>query len=200
MLSRGFTGRKRPAATDKVPPGQYATNDFPVLSVGPSPRIELEKWSFNIEHEGNSLASWSWSEFMALPHSRMNKDIHCVTKWSKLNTHWKGISIDTLFEVASIDPPTDFVMAYSEGGYTTNLPVEDLINDKAMVAFAFEGAPLTTEHGGPARLLVPHLYFWKSAKWIRGLRFMDSNEPGFWEGYGYHAYGDPWEEQRYAGD
>ncbi len=137
---------------------------------------------------------------MALPHTRLKKDIHCVTKWSKLDTHWEGVSIDTLFDVADIDPPTDYVMAFSEGGYTTNLPVEDLVDGKAMVAFRYEGAPLAPEHGGPARLLVPHLYFWKSAKWVRGLRFMASNEPGFWEGYGYHIYGDPWREQRYTGD
>ncbi len=123
-----------------------------------------------------------------------------MTKWSKLDTHWEGISIDTLFDVADIDPPTDYVMAFSEGGYTTNLPVEDLVDGKAMVAFRYENAPLVPEHGGPARLLVPHLYFWKSAKWVRGLRFMASNESGFWEGYGYHLYGDPWREQRYTGD
>ncbi len=200
MLSRGFTGRKRSAPTKPVPPGQYVTDGFPVLSAGPTPRSPLDRWSFTIEYEGASLGSWNWPEFMALPHTRLKKDIHCVTKWSKFDTHWEGISIDTLFAAAAIDPPTDYVMAFSEGGYTTNLPVEDLVDGKAMVAFRYESAPLAPEHGGPARLLVPHLYFWKSAKWVRGLRFMASNEPGFWEGYGYHLYGDPWREQRYTGD
>ena len=130
----------------------------------------------------------------------MTTDIHCVTTWSKLDTTWEGISIDTLFESASIDSPTEYVMAFCDGGYTTNLPVEDLIEGKGMIAFQYEGEPLEPEHGGPARLFVPHLYFWKSAKWVRGLRFMESDEPGFWEAYGYHMYGDPWREQRYSGD
>lgn len=198
MLSRGFTGRNRPAPTRHVPPGQHVTDDFPVLSAGPTPRTPLDRWSFTLEHEGKPLGSWNWSEFTALPHTSLKTDIHCVTKWSKLDTHWEGIAIDTLF--GAIDPPTDYVMAFCDGGYTTNVPVEDLIDGKAMVAFRYEGASLAPEHGGPARLLVPHLYFWKSAKWVRGLRFMASNEPGFWEGHGYHLYGDPWHEQRYAGD
>ena len=160
----------------------------------------MEEWSFTIELNGESIGSWNWDEFLALPHTKVTTDIHCVTTWSKLDTTWEGISIDTLFESASIDSPTEYVMAFCDGGYTTNLPVEDLIEGKGMIAFQYEGEPLEPEHGGPARLFVPHLYFWKSAKWVRGLRFMESDEPGFWEAYGYHMYGDPWREQRYSGD
>lgn len=128
-------------------------------------------------------------------------NIHCVTTWSKLDTHWRGVSFETLLEVAGLaEAPGDYVMAQCEGDYTTNVPVEDLIDGKAMVATHYEGEPLVPEHGGPARLLVPHLYFWKSAKWVRSLRFMPTDEPGFWEENGYHMYGDPWQEQRYAGD
>ncbi len=200
MKTRGFLGRKRTESDQNVPPGQYVSDDFPVLSSGPTPRIPLERWTFSIKYGGEVLANWTWKEFLGLPHTKMDVDIHCVTKWSKLGTSWKGIAIETLLEAADIDPPSEFVMAYSEGDYTTNLPLEDLLDGKAMIAFLYEGAPLPPEHGGPARLFVPHLYFWKSAKWVRELRFMDSNEPGFWEGHGYHIYGDPWREQRYTGD
>ncbi len=200
METRGFLGRKRTNTDQTVPPGQYVTDDFPVLSSGPTPRLPLEHWTFSIKYANEVLAEWNWKEFLGLPHTRMDVDIHCVTKWSKLGTSWKGIAIETLLEAADIDPPTEFVMAHSEGDYTTNVPLEDLLDGKAMIAFLYEGAPLPSEHGGPARLFVPHLYFWKSAKWVRGLRFMDSNEPGFWEGHGYHIYGDPWREQRYTGD
>ncbi len=200
MTTRGFFGRRRPEPSDRVPPGQHVVEDFPVLSAGPTPRTRLEEWSFTIELDGESIGSWNWDEFLALPHTKTTKDIHCVTTWSKFDTMWDGISIDTLFEAAAIDPPTEYVMAFCDGGYTTNLPVEDLIEGKGMIAFQYEGEPLEPEHGGPARLFVPHLYFWKSAKWVRGLRFMESDEPGFWEAYGYHMYGDPWREQRYSGD
>ncbi|MCI0625721.1 MAG: sulfite oxidase-like oxidoreductase [Acidobacteria bacterium] len=200
MASRGFTGRKRPETPKRIPPGQYVEKGFPVLSAGPTPRTPLGEWSFRIGADGDELASWSWEEFLRLPSTEITVDIHCVTKWSKLDTRWKGVSIDDLFETAGIDPPGPYVTAFCDGGYTTNLPVEDLIDGKGMVAVEYEGEPLDPEHGGPARLLVPHLYFWKSAKWVRGLRFMDTDEPGFWEGFGYHMYGDPWREQRYQGD
>jgi DMSO/TMAO reductase YedYZ molybdopterin-dependent catalytic subunit len=175
-------------------------HDFPVLSAGPTPRIPLDQWSFAIQSEGETLAEWDWNDFIALPQTKITVDIHCVTKWSKLDTTWEGVTIDTLLEAAGTDPPAEYVMAYCDGDYTTNLPVEDLLDGKAMIALRYDGEPLPSEHGGPARLFVPHLYFWKSAKWVRGLRFMDSDEPGFWEAYGYHMYGDPWREERYAGD
>ena len=200
MSTRGFFGHRRSEVSDRVPPGQHVVQDFPVLSAGPTPKTRLEEWSFTIELDGERIGSWNWDEFLALPHTEVTTDIHCVTTWSKLDTKWEGISIDTLFEAASIDSPTEYVMAFCDGGYTTNLPVEDLIEGKGMIAFQYEGEPLEPEHGGPARLFVPHLYFWKSAKWVRGLRFMESDEPGFWEAYGYHMYGDPWREQRYSGD
>ncbi len=200
MVSRGFFTRRRPEPPRPIPPGQYLENGFPVLSAGPTPRTPLDQWTFSIEEDGRPLATWSWDELQALPKTEKTVDIHCVTKWSKLDTHWKGVTIETLFENGGIEPTADYVMAFSDGGYTTNLPLEDLLDGKGMVAFEYDGEPLAPTHGGPARLFVPHLYFWKSAKWVRGLRLMDSDEPGFWEMYGYHMYGDPWREQRYRGD
>jgi DMSO/TMAO reductase YedYZ molybdopterin-dependent catalytic subunit len=181
-----------------VPPGQYVTNDFPVLSAGPTPYHSLGSWSFTIKGAVDRERSWSWDEFHALPSETVSVDIHCVTKWSKLDTTWTGVSVDTLLDGVETSAP--YALAYSDGGYTTNLPLEDLRDGRAWVAFEFGGAPLEAEHGGPARLLVPHLYFWKSAKWVRGIELREDDEPGFWEGYGYHNYGDPWKEQRYAGD
>jgi DMSO/TMAO reductase YedYZ molybdopterin-dependent catalytic subunit len=138
---------------------------------------------------------------MALPHQTPTVDIHCVTKWSKFDTKWEGISVDTLLEAAGGTSSDEaFVVAFSDGGYTTNLPLDDVTNGKAWVAFGYDGAALPAEHGGPARLLVPHLYFWKSAKWVRGLRLLNRDDPGFWEQLGYHNRGDPWREQRYQGD
>jgi DMSO/TMAO reductase YedYZ molybdopterin-dependent catalytic subunit len=198
-VSRGFLGRRRPVADpSRVPPGQYLTNDFPVLSAGPTPHTPFEEWSFTIDGEVERPASWGWEEFLALPSDNVTVDIHCVTKWSKLDTTWKGVSVDTL--LGSVDTSAEYVSAWCDGGYTTNLPVEDLIDGKAWVAYEFDGEPLEPEHGGPARLLVPHLYLWKSAKWVRGLRLTPGDEPGFWETYGYHNRGDPWLEQRYQGD
>ena len=198
-VSRGFRGRRREERDDtRLPPGQYLVDDFPVLSAGPTPDISLDDWTFSIVDEVAEDKSWSWEEFTALPTETIQVDIHCVTKWSKLDTSWEGVSIDTLLE--DVDTDATHVLAYSDGGYTTNLPLEDIVDGKAWIAFAFDGDALEPEHGGPARLLVPHLYFWKSAKWVRGLRLMDGDEPGFWETYGYHMYGDPWLEQRYWGD
>jgi DMSO/TMAO reductase YedYZ molybdopterin-dependent catalytic subunit len=200
MATRAFVGRRRTGPEGRLPPGQYITDDFPVLSAGPTPRVGLDRWSFTLTYGDQPLASWTWQEFMALPHSLMTVDIHCVTKWSKLDTVWEGITIDALLADAGVEPPAPFVIAFCDGGYTTNLPADDLRNGKAMIAFRYGAALLAPEHGGPARLLAPHLYFWKSAKWVRGLRFVDRDEPGFWESHGYHQYGDPWREQRYWGD
>ncbi len=201
MVTRGFFGRRRrPEPPRPIPPGQYLESGFPVLSAGPTQRTRLDQWTFSIEDGSETQASWTWDEIQALPQTELTTDIHCVTKWSKLDTNWKGVTIDTLFEAADIDPADDYVMAFCDGGYTTNLPVEDLLDGKGMIAFEFDGEPLEPAHGGPARLFVPHLYFWKSAKWVRGLRFMEEDEAGFWEMYGYHMYGDPWKEQRYLGD
>ena len=194
-ISRGFRGKRRDAPADRVPPGQYVTPDFPVLSAGPTPHRPLEEWDFTIVGEAKS---WSWEEFHELPFEDVPCDIHCVTKWSKLDTTWEGVSVDTLLE--GVETSAEYVVAFCDGGYTTNLPLEDLTDGKAWVAYTYDGEPLDPEHGGPARLLVPHLYFWKSAKWVRGLRLTATDEPGFWESNGYHLYGDPWREQRYWGD
>jgi DMSO/TMAO reductase YedYZ molybdopterin-dependent catalytic subunit len=203
VVSRGFLGRRRDSGqAARLPPGQYEERGFPVLSAGPTPRTPLATWDFTLRGVSGKTARWSWEEFQALPRTVMATDIHCVTKWSKFGTHWEGVSIDTLLVESSkqgVDSGA-YAMAVCDGGYTTNVPLADLANGKGMVAFIYEGAPLPPEHGGPARLLVPHLYFWKSAKWVRELRFMPRDEPGFWEQLGYHMYGDPWREQRYSGD
>jgi DMSO/TMAO reductase YedYZ molybdopterin-dependent catalytic subunit len=184
-----------------VPPGQHLVSDFPVLSAGPTPRVDLDSWTLALQEGGSLLGKWSWAEFQALPQTTVVVDIHCVTTWSKLDTEWRGVTIDTLLTAAGLaEPPAPFLMAHCDGGYTTNVPVEDLLGGKGMVATHYDGEPLAPDHGGPARLLVPHLYFWKSAKWVRRLRFIDDDEPGFWESNGYHMYGDPWQEQRYTGD
>jgi DMSO/TMAO reductase YedYZ molybdopterin-dependent catalytic subunit len=199
-VSRGFHGRRsdEAAAPGRVPPGQYVTSDFPVLSAGPTPHVPIGQWTFAIRRGGAELKSWTWDEMRALPAETVTVDIHCVTRWSKLDTRWHAVSVDTLLEQAGADAP--YVLAFSDGGYTTNLPIADVTGGQAWVAYGYEDSPLEPEHGGPARLLVPHLYFWKSAKWVRGLELLDHDEPGFWETYGYHMYGDPWREQRYAGD
>jgi DMSO/TMAO reductase YedYZ molybdopterin-dependent catalytic subunit len=173
-------------------------DDFPVLSAGPTPHSPLDEWSFTINGAVDAPVSWPWAEFIALPAETFTVDIHCVTKWSKLGTSWKGVSVDVLLD--AVQTEADYVTAWSEGGYTTNLPLEDLTGGQAWVVYEFDGEPLEAEHGGPARLLVPHLYFWKSAKWVRGLTFTADDEPGFWEAAGYHNYGDPWREQRYWSD
>ena len=197
IISRGFRGRGRDGPPDRVPPGQYVTDDFPVLSAGPTPHTPLDQWTFSITG-GAEPVSWTWDELRALPSEEITKDIHCVTKWSKLDTSWEGVSVDTLLE--AVEHEAAYVMAFCDGGYTTNLPLEDVSDGKAWVAYTYGGEPLDPEHGGPARLLVPHLYFWKSAKWVRSLTLMREDKPGFWERLGYHIYGDPWREQRYSSD
>ena len=199
FISRAFRGR-RPTGevAARLPPGQYLERGFPVLSAGPTPHTPLDRWDFTITGSVDQPKRWTWDEFRALPHESVTADIHCVTKWSKLDTHWDGVSIDTL--LAQVESAADYVVAFSDGGYTTNLPREEVTDGKAWIAYAYDGAPIPPEHGGPARLLVPHLYFWKSAKWVRGLRLVDEDEPGFWETLGYHNLGDPWKEQRYTGD
>ena len=197
-ISRGFRRRRPDVDPARLPPGQYVTRDFPVLSAGPTPHTPLDQWSFRIGGAVGNERRWSWDELLALPAEELTRDIHCVTKWSKFDTTWKGVSVDTLLE--GVEPSGDYITAYSDGGYTTNLPLEDVMDGQAWVAYEYDGEPLEAEHGGPARLLVPHLYFWKSAKWVRGITVTDEDEPGFWEGYGYHNYGDPWREQRYWGD
>jgi DMSO/TMAO reductase YedYZ molybdopterin-dependent catalytic subunit len=201
MFTRGFRGKRPPADPSRIPPGQYLTDDFPVLSAGPTPRLSIDRWTFTLQGvQEQEIFRCTWSELQGLAATELTVDIHCVTKWSKLDTRWKGVSFDTLMAAAGVPPPAPYVMAFCEGGYTTNVPVADLQGDQALLAYEYDGKPLPAEHGGPVRLFVPHLYFWKSAKWIRGLRFMETDQPGFWEENGYHLYGDPWKEQRYSGD
>ncbi len=199
FVSRGFRGRRKPGdESGRIPPGQYLERGFPVLSAGPTPHTPLAAWDFSLLGEVDPPKRWTWEAFRALPHKMVTADIHCVTKWSKPDTHWEGVSVDTLLEQVEYD--ATHVITFSDGGYTTNLPLEDVLDGKAWVVDAYEGQLLPPEHGGPARLLVPHLYFWKSAKWVRGLRLVDQDEPGFWESLGYHNHGDPWKEERYRGD
>lgn len=197
IVSRGFAGRRETTET-KLPPGQYLTKDFPVLSAGPTPHISLDKWEFSVTNEKGASKQWDWKSFRALASEEITVDIHCVTRWSKLGTTWEGVAIDTLLE--GIETSAGFVMAHSYGDYTTNVPLADLRDGKAWIAFKYDGKDLAPEHGGPARLLIPHLYFWKSAKWVRGISLMANDQPGFWESLGYNNYGDPWREQRYWGD
>ena len=196
IVSPGFHGKRR--GDQKLPPGQYLVTDFPVLSAGPTPRVDTGSWRFRLQTESGQVHEWTWAEFRALPDEDITVDIHCVTKWSKLTTHWRGVSLDTL--LAEAETSAQYLLAHSYGGYTTNLPLADVRDGQAWIAFEYEGKPLTAEHGGPARLLVPHLYFWKSAKWVQGIDLRDKDQPGFWESLGYNNYGDPWREQRYWGD
>lgn len=194
VFSPGFRGRRR-APNPALPPGQYEEHGFPVLSTGPSPRVRQDDWRFTLTTERGETTRWTWTELLALGTERIDREIHCVTSWSKLGTSWRGVPVDRLLE--GVDTGAGFVMAGSYGGYTTNLPIADLTGGRAWVAFEFDGAPLRPEHGGPARLLVPHLYFWKSAKWVNSLTLMPEDRPGFWESLGYSMHGDPWLEERY---
>ncbi|HZO60529.1 MAG TPA: sulfite oxidase-like oxidoreductase [Solirubrobacterales bacterium] len=200
FISRGFQGLRRTPEElkERLPPGQYLERGFPVLTAGPTPEVPLDQWTLRVDGMVAEARQWSWKEFRALPFEQVPCDIHCVTKWSKLGTSFGGVSVDVLLEEA--EPLGAYVTAYSYGDYTTNIPVEDVTDGKAWIVTEHEGEPLPREHGGPARLLVPHLYFWKSAKWIAGLRVMDHDEPGFWEANGYHNRGDPWREERYWSD
>ena len=198
-ITRGFRRRGPAPPTDTtLPPGQHLVDGFPVLSAGPTPRTPLEAWDLTVDGAVDASRTWDWDAYRALPAERIERDIHCVTSWSKLGTHWEGVAIDTLLD--GLDVQGGYVLVACDGGYTTNLRLDDLTGGKAWVVHAYEDAPITPEHGGPARLLVPHLYFWKSAKWIRRITVTPGNEPGFWESFGYHDRGDPWLEQRYSGD
>jgi DMSO/TMAO reductase YedYZ molybdopterin-dependent catalytic subunit len=199
LTTRGF-GRRRPRATDdRLPPGQYdAGNAFPVLSAGPTPHTPLERWDMSIHGAEGELRRWSWEEFRRIPRVAVTVDIHCVTTWSKFDTRWEGVTIDMLLD--GVETDAAYVLASSDGGYTTNVPLADLTDGRGWIVDTYAGQPLAPEHGGPARLLVPHLYLWKSAKWVRSITVTEENEPGFWETLGYHDRGDPWQEQRYAGD
>jgi DMSO/TMAO reductase YedYZ molybdopterin-dependent catalytic subunit len=199
IINPGF-GRKHPAPDpSRVPPGQFLVTDWPVLSYGPTPHTNTDTWSFGIEGLVERPTVWSWEDMHNLPQTEIDTDIHCVTRWSKLDTVWSGVSLDALFELVGVKSNATHAVAYCDGGYTTNLPLADLVGGQAMIAFLYAGQPLTAEHGGPARLFVPHLYLWKSAKWVRSLQLLDHDSPGFWEVNGYHNHADPWKEERYSG-
>jgi DMSO/TMAO reductase YedYZ molybdopterin-dependent catalytic subunit len=200
-FTRGFRGRGQAARDPRLPPGQYDTGrQWPVLSAEVTPKIAPADWTFTVEGLVEQPTTWTWDEMHALPPSTYHGDIHCVTTWSKLGMEFEGVSVDTLLAAARPHPAATHVLAFSSTGYTTNLPLADVTDGKAWVAFTADGMPLSRDHGGPARLLVPHLFFWKSAKWVAGLRLLDHDEAGFWERNGYHDRGDPWLEQRYQGD
>lgn len=186
----------------RLPPGQYRTDRFPILHEGSVPDYgDLSKWTFEVGGLVRDSSKWTFDEFRALPSTTVKCDIHCVTKWSKFDTQWEGVQVDQIAELAGVLPEAKFVIAHAEFGYTTNLPIEDLLGrPENLLAYRFGGDELEPIHGGPLRLIVPHLYFWKSAKWLRALEFVATDEPGFWESNGYHNYGDPWKEQRYWGD
>jgi DMSO/TMAO reductase YedYZ molybdopterin-dependent catalytic subunit len=200
-VTRGFLGRSHRSRDARLPPGQYDTGDiWPVLTAEPTPELSTDDWSFTIDGLVEEPVTWSWDAIHALPPSTYDGDIHCVTTWSKLGMTFTGVSVDTLLAAARPRPDASFVLAVSHTGYTTNLPLADVTDGKAWVVWEADGRPLAPDHGGPARMIVPHLYFWKSAKWVAGLRLLDHDEPGFWEVNGYHDRGDPWLQQRYQGD
>jgi len=200
-FTRGFAGRARTDRDQRLPPGQYDTGkQWPVLTAEVTPKLDTAAWTFKIEGLVAHPTTWTWDEIHALAPSSYSGAIHCVTTWSKFDVSFAGVSVDTLLDAAGVLPNATHVLAFSHTGYTTNLPLADVTGGHAWVVWDYEGEPLPVPHGGPARLLVPHLYFWKSAKWIAGLRVLDHDEPGFWERNGYHDRGDPWLEQRYQGD
>jgi DMSO/TMAO reductase YedYZ molybdopterin-dependent catalytic subunit len=200
-ITRGFAGRSRSGPDARLPPGQYDTGrDWPVLTAEATPKLSRDDWTFTVEGLVERPTTWTWDGIHALPVSTYEGAIHCVTTWSKFGMTFTGVSVDTLLDAVGSLPEASHVVAFSHTGYTTNLPLADVTGGKAWVAWEVDGAPLPADHGGPARLLVPHLYFWKSAKWVAGIRLLDHDEPGFWERNGYHDRGDPWLEQRYQGD
>ena len=203
FVSRGFVGRRcrpSPALAERIPPGQHLVTDFPVLSAGPTPTIPTTSWTFELTGLVREPVRWTWEAFTALPAREFTVDIHCVTRWSKLDTRWRGVSVDTLLEHVELLPDARYAIVVADPDYTTNLPLPDLLNGRAFVAWEYEGRPLAPEHGGPARLVVPDRYFWKSAKWVRGIELRTEDEPGFWESLGYNNHGDPFLEERYSGD
>jgi DMSO/TMAO reductase YedYZ molybdopterin-dependent catalytic subunit len=201
MFERLFGPKERdPAVAERLPPGQYLTQKFPVLHYGSVPRVDLATWDLRIWGEVERPIRLTWEEFRRLPRKEVRCDVHCVTRWSKLDTVWEGVPIQAIFELAGLKPTASHVLAHAEQGYTTNLPLAVLDDADVLLADTYDGRPLDPEHGYPVRLLVPKRYFWKSAKWLRGLEFLDHDVPGFWERYGYHNDADPWREQRYAED
>jgi DMSO/TMAO reductase YedYZ molybdopterin-dependent catalytic subunit len=201
MFERLFgSTTKDPAIAGRIPPGQYKTEKFPVLHYGSVPSTDLATWDFRVFGDVGAPLTLTWQQFKELPRKTVHTDIHCVTRWTKLDTDWEGVPIQEILRLAEVRPSATHVVAHSEQGYTANLPLSVLDDDDVMLADTFGGEPLELEHGYPLRLLVPKRYFWKSAKWIRGLQFLTGDRPGFWERYGYHNDADPWREQRFSED
>lgn len=199
FINRGFGDNR--SQNKKLPPGQSEVIRWPVLTYGPTPKIDLKDWRLTIDGAVKSPITIDWKQFNQLPMIKLKTDIHCVTRWSRLGMEWEGVSIDELIQQAGgLTEEARFLIASCYGDYTTNLPLSDVTKQQALVAIKAHDEPLTAEHGGPARLFVPHLYLWKSAKWINKITFTADDQPGFWEVNGYHNYGDPWREQRYDSD
>jgi DMSO/TMAO reductase YedYZ molybdopterin-dependent catalytic subunit len=188
----------QPDPGPRLPPGQALTTKWPVLTYGDIPRVDLRTWRFRCFGLVEEPVSWTWEEFTALPLVEVQSDVHCVTRWSRFDNRWKGVAVREIVARVRVRPDAVAVMVHAEHGYTTNIPLADLLSDDVILALEHDGTPLAAEHGGPCRLVVPHLYFWKSAKWIRGFEFLEADAPGFWEENGYHLHADPWKEERYA--
>jgi DMSO/TMAO reductase YedYZ molybdopterin-dependent catalytic subunit len=197
-LRRADQRREHEAGQGRLPPGQAITHKFPVLSYGSTPYIDLKDWRLKVWGLVAEPREFTWAEFMQFPRQRQVCDIHCVTRWSKLDTVWEGVPFREIVKLVRPDPAAQFVMEHAYGGYTTNMPLAELLDDDVLLTFKYDDKPLEPEHGGPVRMLVPQLYFWKSAKWLQGLEFMAEDRPGFWETYGYHMHGDPWTEERFS--
>ena len=195
---RGLTGRHARPAEERLPPGQHLVRDWPVLDLGVQPKIDPARWSLRVFGAVREAVTWDWAAFREQPQVRETTDIHCVTTWSRYDNQWEGVSTRTVLDAVHPLDTAAFVVLHSHDGYTTNLPLADFAADDALLAHSWEGKPLTAEHGGPVRLIVPHLYLWKSAKWLQRIEFVTADQPGFWEVRGYHDRGDPWDEQRYS--
>lgn len=185
---------------DRLPPGQTLTEKFPILHEGDIPRYDMDKWDFRVFGEVEEERTFSYQELLSLPHTTVQRDIHCVTRWSKFDTIWEGVRFADLLKLLKVKPEAKYVLVHADPDYDTNVPLEDLMRDDVLLAFRYNNEPLTDKHGGPLRLLVPHLYFWKSAKWIRGFEFMKEDRQGYWEVRGFHNYADPFTEQRFSDD
>jgi DMSO/TMAO reductase YedYZ molybdopterin-dependent catalytic subunit len=193
LLEKGFS-------PDRLPPGQYYTERYPVLHVGDVPSVDLSTWTLRVFGLVERERTFTWDELHAFPVIDVVADIHCVTKWSKFDTRWTGVRVRDVLDACGIAPDATHVVQHAEYGYTTNTPLAEVLADDSLLAWSFDGSPLAPEHGGPLRMVIPRLYFWKSAKWLRGIELFDRDNPGFWERNGYHNVGDPWLEQRYWGD
>ncbi|MDQ0136517.1 DMSO/TMAO reductase YedYZ molybdopterin-dependent catalytic subunit [Neorhizobium galegae] len=195
-----LTGRITRPETDRLPPGQHLVKNWPVLDLGQQPQVSTERWKLDVRGLVNNRRTLDWAAFQALPQTEMRSDIHCVTTWSRYDNNWKGVSTRDFLDLVDPQEEAVAVMLTSYDGYTTNLLLSDFASPDAIIVTQWEGKPLTEEHGGPVRLVVPHLYFWKSAKWLNRIEFLDRDQAGFWEKNGYHMRGDPWSEERYSDD